>query len=42
VHGTDDSPEGLAIARTDTLMKTRGDRERVASAALALAMECAK
>jgi LPPG:FO 2-phospho-L-lactate transferase len=42
VHGTDDGPEGLAIARTDTLMKSREDRERVAKAALALAKECAK
>jgi LPPG:FO 2-phospho-L-lactate transferase len=42
VHGTDDAPEGLAIARADTLMKKREDRLRVAGAALALAIECAK
>lgn len=42
VHGTDDAPVGLATARTDTLMKTREDRQRVAGAALALAKECAK
>jgi LPPG:FO 2-phospho-L-lactate transferase len=42
IHGTDDAPEGLAIARADTLMKKREDRLRVAGAALALAKECAK
>jgi LPPG:FO 2-phospho-L-lactate transferase len=42
IHGTDDAPEGLAIARTDTLMKTREDRLRVAGTALALAKACAK
>jgi LPPG:FO 2-phospho-L-lactate transferase len=42
IHGTDDAPEGLAIARTDTLMKTLEDRLRVAGTALALAKACAK
>jgi LPPG:FO 2-phospho-L-lactate transferase len=42
VHGTDDAPEGLAVARTDTLMKTHDDRLRVAGAVIALARECAK
>jgi LPPG:FO 2-phospho-L-lactate transferase len=41
VHGADDAPNGLAIARTDTLMKSPEDRERVAHAALALAAVCA-
>jgi LPPG:FO 2-phospho-L-lactate transferase len=41
VHGADDAPDGLSIARTDTLMKTSDDRERVAHAALALALVCA-
>lgn len=40
VHGSDDAPQGLSIARTDTLMKSSEDRERVARAALALAAEC--
>jgi LPPG:FO 2-phospho-L-lactate transferase len=41
VHGSDDAPQGLAVARTDTLMKGPEDRERVARAALALAATCA-
>jgi LPPG:FO 2-phospho-L-lactate transferase len=41
VHGSDDSPQALRIARTDTLMKSADDRERVARAALALAATCA-
>jgi LPPG:FO 2-phospho-L-lactate transferase len=41
VHGSDDAPQGLRIARTDTLMKSADDRERVARAALALAAACA-
>jgi LPPG:FO 2-phospho-L-lactate transferase len=41
IHGTDDASDGIAIARTDTLMKTPEDRERVARAALALAAACA-
>jgi LPPG:FO 2-phospho-L-lactate transferase len=40
VHGSDDAPQGLVIARTDTLMKSPEDRKRVARAALALAAEC--
>ena len=38
VHGSDDAPERLATARTDTLMKTAEDRERVARTALSLAI----
>jgi LPPG:FO 2-phospho-L-lactate transferase len=41
VNGSDDAPERLAIARTDTLMSSPEDRERVARAALALAAACA-
>jgi LPPG:FO 2-phospho-L-lactate transferase len=41
VHGSDDAPHGVVIARTDTLMKAPEDRERVARAALALAAACA-
>ena len=37
VHDGDDAPEGIAVARTDTLMHEAADRERVAGAALALA-----
>lgn len=37
VHEGDDAPEGIVIARADTLMKTLDDRIRVARAALALA-----
>lgn len=37
IHDGDDSPEGVAIARTDTLMHEPADRERVARAVLALA-----
>jgi LPPG:FO 2-phospho-L-lactate transferase len=33
VHGDDPSPAGTAISRTDTLMHTASDRERVAQAA---------
>tara|TARA_R110000850_G_scaffold37614_9_gene99106 strand:+ start:12132 stop:13058 length:927 start_codon:yes stop_codon:yes gene_type:complete len=40
VHNKDEAPETLAIARTDTLMKSPEDRERVARAVLALAAEC--
>lgn len=39
VHREDDAPDGLAIARTDTLMKSSEDRERVARVALALAAQ---
>ena len=39
VHCEDDAPDGLAVARTDTLMKSSEDRERVARAALALAAQ---
>lgn len=41
VHGSDDAPDELAFARTDTLMKSPEDRERVARAALELAALCA-
>lgn len=41
VHGADDAPNGLAIARTDTLMRSPDDRKRVANAALTLAVACA-
>ena len=37
VHGHDAAPEGLPIARTDTLMRNAADRTRVAQAALDLA-----
>ena len=37
VHGQDAAPEGLASARTDTLMRDAADRARVAKAALDLA-----
>ena len=37
VHGDDTAPEGLAAARTDTLMRDATDRTRVAQAALDLA-----
>ena len=40
VHNKDEAPETLAIARTDTMMKSPEDRERVARAVLALAAEC--
>lgn len=40
VHNKDEAPQSLAIARTDTLMKSPEDRERVAHAALALAADC--
>lgn len=40
VHNKDEAPQSLAIARTDTLMKSPEDRERVARAVLALAAEC--
>lgn len=42
VHDADDGPPRLAIARTDTLMHTAEDRERVARAALVLAAELAR
>ncbi len=37
VHNDDDAPDDIPIARTDTLMKTPADRERVARTALDLA-----
>jgi LPPG:FO 2-phospho-L-lactate transferase len=37
VHQGDDTPSGLAIAGTDTLMRAAADRERVAQCALGLA-----
>ena len=40
VHNKDEAPQSLAIARTDTLMKSPEDRERVARTVLALAAEC--
>lgn len=42
VHGNDDAPEGLVIARTDTLMNNLDDKKHVANAALALAIQCRK
>jgi LPPG:FO 2-phospho-L-lactate transferase len=39
VHGTDEAPDSLAIMRTDTLMKSPEDRQRVARAALDLAAD---
>ncbi len=41
IHESDDAPEGLAIARTNTLMQTPQDKLRVAQAALDLARQCA-
>jgi LPPG:FO 2-phospho-L-lactate transferase len=40
IHGGDEAPDGLVIARTDTLMTSPTDRERVARAALELATKC--
>ena len=40
VHNKDEAPQSVAIARTDTLMKSPKDRERVARTVLALAAEC--
>ena len=40
VHGNDDAPEGLAVARTDTLMNNLDDKKRVAHAVLSLASQC--
>jgi len=40
VHNKDEAPQSLAIARTDTLMKSPEDRERVARAVLALVADC--
>lgn len=37
VHGDDAAPDGIAVARTDTLMRDASDRTRVAQAALDLA-----
>ena len=37
VHGDDAGPQGLAVARTNTLMRDAADRTRVAQAALDLA-----
>ena len=37
IHDGDDAPDGVAVARTDTLMHQPADRERVARAALVLA-----
>ena len=42
VHGDDAAPEGLAVARTDTLMREANDRTRVAQAALDLAVALRK
>jgi LPPG:FO 2-phospho-L-lactate transferase len=41
IHSDDEAPDCLAIARTDTLMTSPTDRERVARAALELAAQCA-
>mgnify|MGYP003625586781 FL=1 len=40
VHNEDEASQSLAIVRTDTMMKSPEDRERVARAVLALAAEC--
>lgn len=42
VHGDDDAPDGIAVARTDTLMRDADDRVRVAQAALDLALGVAR
>lgn len=39
VHGEDAAPQGWPVARTDTLMHDHADRERVARAALQLALD---
>jgi LPPG:FO 2-phospho-L-lactate transferase len=41
VHDADEAPDGVAIARTNTMMISSGDRERVARSALGLAAACA-
>ncbi|WP_422342762.1 2-phospho-L-lactate transferase [Parasphingorhabdus sp.] len=41
VHGKDTAPANLPVSRTDTLMTSSKDRERVAEAALQLAKEIA-
>jgi LPPG:FO 2-phospho-L-lactate transferase len=41
IHGDDEAPDELMIARTDTLMTSPTDRERVARAALESATKCA-
>jgi len=40
IHQGDSAPDGLPVARTDTLMNTPEDRMRVAQAAMALAAQC--
>lgn len=40
IHQDDDAPGGPAILRTNTMMRTPADRERVANAALELARQC--
>ena len=42
IHGDDTGPEGLAVARSDTLMREADDRTRVAQAALDLAVALRK
>ena len=42
IHEGDDAPQGLPVARTDTLMQTAQDRARVAQVALNLARRCAR
>lgn len=37
IHEGDDAPDGMKIGRTDTLMHTAADRDRVARASIALA-----
>lgn len=37
IDGGDDAPDGVAVARTDTMMRDDADKARVADAALALA-----
>jgi LPPG:FO 2-phospho-L-lactate transferase len=42
VHNDDATPDGIAVARTDTMMHTASDRERVARAVLKFADELRK
>jgi LPPG:FO 2-phospho-L-lactate transferase len=42
VHDDDPVPDGIAVARTDTMMHTATDRERVARASLEFANELRK
>ena len=42
IDSSDDAPEGVAVARADTMMRDDADRVRVAEAALALAARIAR